>query len=619
MAGASTSKRRRLQPGTAANAGDPALCQVQGCAVDLWPEGERAVRYKTCGFHQRCDSVPLRGQEFRFCQQCTRMHTLDRFDGAKRGCRQKLSRHNFRRKQKTVYKNIEKGLDAPPASQGAGVGIASSVDRDEPEPQPGAEPATPSKRSKASAGADAEAEPAVTSSAPSESVASPSEPAPASDGDPMDDDSAKLRLDDDDRLDILPDDELPSEMEEMVAQLPASIMPACTIQATDSMPGPFNMPMTMESLPPRGGNAGPHTKHNMPSLLPPRPRSADGLPPRPASGQPRARAQSTLDAGRTHGSASRDMGLHPDSLFAATLDRWETAQEVDHRDLHVRLPFAASRTLAAFPSEYHALAHRTWSRLDEARPLHITMKMAGATPACLPHNMRSALGSILEMLPEGIQGAMRPGCLHVSLDFWMRSAADYDAALAAFHRHLRSPPPGSQLPWLTHNTWLYLPDSEVQMKNGQIACVAPRASCPTVSAVEPCVAAGAGCMQLRVGRLAPGRPFQLLCRLNGHYTELTVLKEQRTGDGEGSLVTVRGLPDAGLAWLEAVQERPRSDGGMALSKPAPVLVTTSSRVLRELRRARDLARSASFLNARPAQPSAQPAQPKSAVCHQPPW
>lgn len=75
----------------------------------------------------------------------------------------------------------------------------------------------------------------------------------------------------------------------------------------------------------------------------------------------------------------------------------QTAQEVDHRDLHVRLPFAASRTLAAFPSEYHALAHRTWSRLDEARPLHITMKMAGATPACLPHNMRSALGSILEV------------------------------------------------------------------------------------------------------------------------------------------------------------------------------------------------------------------------------
>lgn len=68
-----------------------------------------------------------------------------------------------------------------------------------------------------------------------------------------------------------------------------------------------------------------------------------------------------------------------------------------------------------------------------------------------------------QMLPEGIQGAMRPGCLHLSLDFWMRSAADYDAALAAFHRHLRSPPPGSQLPWLTHNTWLYLPDSEVQV------------------------------------------------------------------------------------------------------------------------------------------------------------
>jgi hypothetical protein len=68
-----------------------------------------------------------------------------------------------------------------------------------------------------------------------------------------------------------------------------------------------------------------------------------------------------------------------------------------------------------------------------------------------------------QMLPEGIEGAMRPGCLHLSLDFWMRSVRDCEAAVCAFMRHLASPSNGSRLPWLTHDTWIHMPDAIIQV------------------------------------------------------------------------------------------------------------------------------------------------------------
>mmetsp|Transcript_35049 Transcript_35049/g.89656 ORF Transcript_35049/g.89656 Transcript_35049/m.89656 type:complete len:397 (+) Transcript_35049:114-1304(+) len=75
-------------------------CQIEGCGVDLRTEPLRNWQVKTCRAHQRADMVEVDGVGHRYCQQCVRFHTLDMFDGDKRGCRERLDRHNRRRQLK---------------------------------------------------------------------------------------------------------------------------------------------------------------------------------------------------------------------------------------------------------------------------------------------------------------------------------------------------------------------------------------------------------------------------------------------------------------------------------------------------------------------------------------
>jgi hypothetical protein len=69
---------------------------VPGCHSDLLTEREFNLRNKICEYHQRSRSLLIDGEEQRFCQQCTRLHPVSAFDGDKRGCRQRLERHNKR-------------------------------------------------------------------------------------------------------------------------------------------------------------------------------------------------------------------------------------------------------------------------------------------------------------------------------------------------------------------------------------------------------------------------------------------------------------------------------------------------------------------------------------------
>lgn len=71
-------------------------CLVPGCHSDLLREREFNLRNKICEFHQRAKVLVVDGAEHRFCQQCTRLHPIDAFDGNKRGCRSRLERHNKR-------------------------------------------------------------------------------------------------------------------------------------------------------------------------------------------------------------------------------------------------------------------------------------------------------------------------------------------------------------------------------------------------------------------------------------------------------------------------------------------------------------------------------------------
>ncbi|XP_078432916.1 squamosa promoter-binding-like protein 18 [Wolffia australiana] len=80
-------------------AGGAAACLVDGCTADLSHGREYHRRHKVCELHAKTPVVLVKGQEQRFCQQCSRFHLLVEFDEVKRSCRKRLDGHNRRRRK----------------------------------------------------------------------------------------------------------------------------------------------------------------------------------------------------------------------------------------------------------------------------------------------------------------------------------------------------------------------------------------------------------------------------------------------------------------------------------------------------------------------------------------
>ncbi|KAM5568261.1 squamosa promoter-binding-like protein 16 [Rosa sericea] len=76
-----------------------ASCLVDGCNSDLSMCREYHQRHKVCELHSKTPKVTIQGQEKRFCQQCSRFHSLEEFDEGKRSCRRRLAGHNKRRRK----------------------------------------------------------------------------------------------------------------------------------------------------------------------------------------------------------------------------------------------------------------------------------------------------------------------------------------------------------------------------------------------------------------------------------------------------------------------------------------------------------------------------------------
>ncbi|XP_009766988.1 squamosa promoter-binding-like protein 12 [Nicotiana sylvestris] len=83
-------------------------CQVEGCSLDLSSAKEYYRKHRVCDSHSKCPKVIIAGVARRFCQQCSRFHSLSEFDEKKRSCRRRLSDHNARRRkpqQETIQFN----------------------------------------------------------------------------------------------------------------------------------------------------------------------------------------------------------------------------------------------------------------------------------------------------------------------------------------------------------------------------------------------------------------------------------------------------------------------------------------------------------------------------------
>ncbi|KAL4653048.1 hypothetical protein ACB092_01G273800 [Castanea dentata] len=103
-----SSKRARVLSGT-----QSVSCLVDGCKSDLSNCRDYHRRHRVCERHSKTPVVILGGKEQRFCQQCSRFHSLGEFDEVKRSCRKRLDGHNMRRRKsqsESLYLNSEKFL-----------------------------------------------------------------------------------------------------------------------------------------------------------------------------------------------------------------------------------------------------------------------------------------------------------------------------------------------------------------------------------------------------------------------------------------------------------------------------------------------------------------------------
>ncbi|KAI7733931.1 hypothetical protein M8C21_005317 [Ambrosia artemisiifolia] len=74
-------------------------CLVDGCRADLSGCRDYHRRHRVCETHSKTPVVTICGKEQRFCQQCSRFHSLGEFDEVKRSCRKRLDGHNRRRRK----------------------------------------------------------------------------------------------------------------------------------------------------------------------------------------------------------------------------------------------------------------------------------------------------------------------------------------------------------------------------------------------------------------------------------------------------------------------------------------------------------------------------------------
>ncbi|XP_061339101.1 teosinte glume architecture 1-like [Gastrolobium bilobum] len=89
-----SSKRSRLYNGS-----QNMSCSVDGCNSDLSDCREYHRRHRVCEKHSKTPVVLVAGKQQRFCQQCSRFHSLAEFDEVKRSCRKRLDGHNRRRRK----------------------------------------------------------------------------------------------------------------------------------------------------------------------------------------------------------------------------------------------------------------------------------------------------------------------------------------------------------------------------------------------------------------------------------------------------------------------------------------------------------------------------------------
>ena len=73
--------------------------------------------------------------------------------------------------------------------------------------------------------------------------------------------------------------------------------------------------------------------------------------------------------------------------------------------------------------------------------------------------------------PLDMQGAIRPGCVHLGIDFTMPSVDQRDSTAEAFMRNLLTAvSANNDMPWCNFDTDIFLPDSIIKVTTAALPC-----------------------------------------------------------------------------------------------------------------------------------------------------
>ena len=98
------------------NSVTPKRCRVDSCGADITADQSYRKRYRLCKSCMGQASILIDGKEMRFCQQCSNLHPVEAFEGAKRSCRSKLVKHKLRGRAYRSRKRRCSESDGPASS-----------------------------------------------------------------------------------------------------------------------------------------------------------------------------------------------------------------------------------------------------------------------------------------------------------------------------------------------------------------------------------------------------------------------------------------------------------------------------------------------------------------------
>eukprot|EP00873_Tetraselmis_striata_P040479 jgi/Tetstr1/460743/TSEL_005928.t1 len=212
---------------------------------------------------------------------------------------------------------------------------------------------------------------------------------------------------------------------------------------------------------------------------------------------------------------------------------------------------------------------------------NVTMKMLSMTPAGLPPDLRQHMEFLMEAVPADVQGAMRPGCVFMSVDMWFANQEQLDRAKAALQLNIDT----GKADELFERTDmdLYSQSTGYKVRRGRVVeRFANQESCSIANAGPVVCNPGLTEWRAVVSTSSPDARIRMVCRVKGRFFDVAAREEAQLPDGRFQYALRAPLDDnaLGLAWLEIIETLPGGDE--AVSLPHPMFLTTRSDMCQEM-------------------------------------